>query len=69
MPWKPAPLNSSFLAAGMLGFLISVFYVSQFSMNYGAAFAFLFLLMIIASFVSMLKANPNEQLYPKRRSR
>ncbi len=66
MTWRPAPLNSSFLVTGMLGFLISIFWITKFSMNYGIAFALVFLLMVIASFVSMLKANPEEQLRRKK---
>jgi hypothetical protein len=54
--WHAVPLKGSFMATAMLGFLISAFWVYPQSFNYGIAFMMIFLLMFIASFVSLTKA-------------
>jgi len=53
--FKAAPLSSAFVLTSIFGFLISVFYITNYSVKFGAAFALVFLLMFIASFISMMK--------------
>jgi len=59
---KVAPLTSSFLAASMLGFLISVYYVWKVNETWGFTFAILFAYMFIASMISMRRGMPDGQL-------
>jgi F0F1-type ATP synthase assembly protein I len=54
--WHAVPLKGSFMATAMLGFLISAFWVYPQSLNYGITFMIIFILMFIASFVSLTKA-------------
>ncbi len=54
--WHAVPLKGSFMATAMLGFLISAFWVYPQSFNYGITFMIIFILMFIASFVSLTKA-------------
>jgi len=63
-----APLNTTFMVASIVGFLISVAYVSTFSLPWAVAFGVVFLAMFIASFVSMTRATPDEQLLPRPRT-
>jgi hypothetical protein len=65
MAKKIAPLNASFMLTAMLGFLISVIYVRKIDISWATAFAIVFLIMIIAAFISMLKAPVAGQLMPK----
>jgi hypothetical protein len=67
MPWRAAPLKSSFMLAGMIGFLICVIYLPQYSLNWAFAFGLVFLLMIIATLVSMTKSEPVLPLYKKKK--
>jgi len=53
MPFKPAPLNTTFFAISILGFLCSTFYVYHKSEPWGVAFALVFTLMFIAALLSM----------------
>lgn len=62
MARKYAPLRTSFMATSIIGFFVSVFYVYGISPKWGAAFSILFFAMFIASFISMIKANPDAQL-------
>ena len=55
---KIAPLNTTFFIASIIGFLISIFYVPQFSPSWAFAFAALFFLMFIASTISMFRGGP-----------
>lgn len=67
MTWEIAPLNTSFMFAGILGFLVSVIYLPKYSLNWAFAFGLVFFLMIIAALVSMTKGNPGElQLHAKK---
>ena len=66
MAFRPAPLSSSFLAAAILGLLVSAFYLPQFSVDWAFALGLVFVLMIISSFVSMMRADPARQLGSKR---
>ncbi len=59
---KVAPLRTSFMAIAILGFLVSTIYLVQFSLTWGFAFALVFMAMIIASFIAMERATPDEQL-------
>ncbi len=65
MAKKIAPLNASFMLTAILGFLISVIYVRKIDLSWATAFAIVFLIMIIAAFISMLKAPVGGQLMPK----
>jgi len=62
---KVAPLKASFMVTSMIGFLISVVYISRFSSTWAVAFALVFVLMFIASMISMTRASPDEQLYAR----
>lgn len=57
-----APLNTSFFLTSMIGFLISIFFIPQFSPTWAFAFAILFFIMFIASIISMFKGRPRPQL-------
>jgi len=65
MAGKVAPLNVSFMLTAMLGFLISVIYVRKIDVSWATAFAIVFFMMIVASFISMFKAPVRGQLMPK----
>ena len=65
MAFKIAPLKSSFMMAGILGFLISLFWIPKFSTRWAFAFAVVFFIMIIASIISFTKGRPDIQLYSK----
>ncbi|MBW2967478.1 hypothetical protein KY362_03250 [Candidatus Woesearchaeota archaeon] len=56
--WKVAPLKSSFMLAGMLGFLITVIYgvYGRISPDWAFALGFVFVLIIVASIISMTYA-------------
>ena len=62
---KVAPLKASFMVTSIVGFLISVVYISKFSTTWAVTFALVFVLMFIASIISMLNASPDEQLYAR----
>jgi len=55
---KYAPLSKSFFVTSIIGFLISVLFVWDAYPSYGFAFAFVFLMMFVASLISMMRANP-----------
>lgn len=67
MPWRAAPLKSSFMLAGIVGFLISVIYVPKYSLNWAFAFGLVFLTMVIATLVSMTQSRPVLPLYQKKK--
>ncbi|MCX6708901.1 MAG: hypothetical protein NTW67_04625 [Candidatus Woesearchaeota archaeon] len=60
-----APLKTSFLAASMIGFLVSALYIPKFSITWAFAFGIIFTIMFIASMISMVRGTPDEQLYPR----
>ena len=62
MAFKPAPLNSAFMAMSIIGFLFSVIYVWSISMRWGFAFAVVFAVMFIAAMISMTYA-PLERVH------
>ncbi|MBN1645998.1 hypothetical protein JW868_03075 [Candidatus Woesearchaeota archaeon] len=57
LTYSVAPLNNTFTVTVILGFLISIFWIApQWSEAWGAAFAIVFLMMFIASMISMTRA-------------
>lgn len=63
---KVAPLKASFMVTSMVGFLISVIYISKVApITWAFTFAVVFVLMFIASMISMMRASPDEQLYAR----
>jgi len=71
MAFKPSPLKSSFVAASIIGFLLSVFWlpgaderwnVKFDSQTWSFAFGIVFFLMFVAGVISMLKAPPESQV-------
>ena len=67
MAFKAAPLSSSFLVAALIGLIISIFWIPQYAVDWAYAFGLVFLMMIVASFISMTKATPDSQLGPRMR--
>lgn len=65
MAFKAAPLSTSFLVAALVGLILAVFWIPQYSVSWAFAFGLLFIMMIIASFISMTKATPDSQLGPR----
>lgn len=61
--FKAAPLSSSFMIASILGFIVSVFYVTKISLKFGTAFAIVFMMMFLASFISMSKAPVGDEVF------
>ncbi|MBW3002098.1 hypothetical protein KY338_02980 [Candidatus Woesearchaeota archaeon] len=67
MPWRAAPLKSSFMLAGIVGFLISVIYIPKYSLNWAFAFGLVFLIMVVATLVSMTQSRPVLPTYKKKK--
>jgi len=57
--WHAVPLKGSFMVTAILGFLISYYYVFPVSYNFGIASMLFFIIMFVASLVSMTKAPIN----------
>jgi len=57
-----APLPSSFMLTAIIGFLISVLLVYPYSMQWGFAFATVFVFMFAASLISMTHAPVGSEL-------
>lgn len=53
---KYAPLSGGFMIASIVGFFVSAIYIAELSLNWGFALSVVFVLMFIASFISMIKA-------------
>lgn len=53
--WQAAPLKASFMVLAVLGFLITTYLIVPISFNFGVAFMVLFIIMFIASLISMSK--------------
>jgi len=53
-----APLSASFMLTSILGFLISVWFISDLSRTWGFTLTFFFVIMFLASIISMTKAEP-----------
>ncbi len=67
MSFKAAPLPASFMLLSLFGLLLCVLYLWKVSLQWAFAFGLLFLIMVIASFVSMTYADPDPQLGIKRK--
>lgn len=67
MAFKAAPISTSFLVAALVGIILSIFWIPQYSASWAFAFGLLFLMMIVAAFISMTKATPDSQLGPRMR--
>ncbi len=57
-----APLHGSFMATAIIGFLISLIYVYPISPTWGITFIIFFIVMFIASVISMTKAPVDEKV-------
>lgn len=60
------PLTGGYMATSMMGFLISIIYVYNFSESskpWGIAFATVFAAMFIASIGTMTRADPESYVY------
>ena len=53
---KYAPLSGGFMIASIVGFFVSAIYIAELSLNWGFALSIVFILMFIASIISMVKA-------------
>ncbi len=65
-----APLPSSFMVTSMIGYLASVLLVYKYSPTWGFAFSLVFIMMFIASVISMTYSSDKESLmlgYMKKR--
>ncbi|MFC1727892.1 hypothetical protein ACFLZ7_00315 [Nanoarchaeota archaeon] len=51
--FKAAPLSGSFMITSMLGFLLTVIYYDNVGDTWGFTLALFFIIMFIASFISM----------------
>ncbi|PIN80974.1 hypothetical protein COV13_02710 [Candidatus Woesearchaeota archaeon CG10_big_fil_rev_8_21_14_0_10_32_9] len=56
-----APLSSTFMLASILGFLLSIWLVMDWSEKWGFTLALIFVIMFIASIISMSKAEPIDE--------
>ncbi|MBN1157376.1 hypothetical protein JXA85_07160 [Candidatus Woesearchaeota archaeon] len=68
----PGPLTSGFLLTSIIGFFVSAFYVYKLTPAWGFTFSVMFLIMFIASMVSLARSSVDtklrdeiEQTYPK----
>ncbi len=57
-----APLTTGFMVASIIGFFVSLLYISRFSWPMAASFALVFFCMFLASMLSMARASPDAQL-------
>jgi hypothetical protein len=57
-----APLTSGFMVASIIGFFVSLLYITKFSASLAFAFATVFFCMFIACIISMRRASPDAQL-------
>ncbi len=57
-----APLKGGYMITSMVGFVVSAFYVYDVSPKWGFAFALFFILMFVASLISMTYG-PDEAVY------
>ncbi len=52
------PLSSGFMATSIIGFFVSIWFIMDYSEPWGFTFMVFFLILFIASFVSMNRAMP-----------
>lgn len=64
---KIAPLSTGLFVTSIVGFLVSALYIPQFSFNWAIAFGTAFIVMFVASIVSMIHGPPEQQLGLKRK--
>lgn len=57
-----APLSTGFLVVSIIGFFVSILYVSRFSWSLAVSFGVVFFCMFLASMISMARASPDAQL-------
>lgn len=60
--YNVAPLKGGYMITSILGFLISVMFVYDISNKWGFTFALFFMLMFVASMISMTYG-PDEAMY------
>lgn len=60
--YNVAPLTGSYMITSIVGFLISIMYVYDISNRWGFAFALFFMMMFVASLISMTYG-PDEAMY------
>jgi hypothetical protein len=58
--FKFAPLSGGYMAGSMLGIFISLMYVYRQNPDWGITFTIVFVIMFIASVVSMTAADPDD---------
>jgi hypothetical protein len=63
--YNVAPLPASFAVASILGLFVSSMWISKFSANWAFAFSIVFLILLVASLISMSYAEPENQLRAK----
>ena len=54
--WHAAPLKGSFMVIAIIGFLLSIYIVYDYSTNFAVALMLIFTAMFVASLISMTKA-------------
>jgi hypothetical protein len=54
--WHAVPLSGAFMLTAILGFFVSLYWVYPQSVKFGFSFMLVFVLMFIASLISMTKA-------------
>ncbi len=62
MKFKAAPLNSTFMLISIMGFLISAIGIYPRFPSWGTAFSLVFVLMFVASMISMTYGDPDLEL-------
>lgn len=60
---KYAHLSAGFMLTSIIGFLISIFFVNELSPTWGFTFMLFFVIMFVASMISMTKAPFTEKEY------
>ena len=58
-----AHLSAGFMLTSIVGFFMAVFFVWQYSVSWGFAFALFFIVTFIASVISMTKADFTDKEY------
>jgi len=60
---KYAHLSAGFMLTSIVGFFISTFFIWKIDMTWGFTFTLFFLIMFVASIISMTKADFNDKEY------
>ena len=58
-----AHLSAGFMLTSIIGFFISVFFIWKISLSWGFTFSLFFLMMFVASIISMTKADFTDKAY------